>query len=175
MWEDVRGPVLWQFAEWLAANPPDLADGGAADDAEAAAAAAHAAESKATEPPPEFWGVAGEPSLRDKSRFLSHAARARTLADVRAFRAALMRERVVSGSTHNIAAWLLSSGECNYDDDGETGAGKRLVALLQRMDAADVVVVVTRWYGGVHLGPARFRMINASAMSAVNRVREGER
>ena len=28
------------------------------------------------------------------------------------------------------------------------------------MDARNVLVVITRWYGGVHLGPDRFKHIN---------------
>jgi putative IMPACT (imprinted ancient) family translation regulator len=28
--------------------------------------------------------------------------------------------------------------------------------LMQLMDVWDVMVVVTRWYGGVHLGPDRY-------------------
>lgn len=28
------------------------------------------------------------------------------------------------------------------------------------MDARNVLVVVTRWYGGIHLGPDRFKIIN---------------
>jgi len=28
------------------------------------------------------------------------------------------------------------------------------------MDARNVLVVVTRWYGGIHLGPDRFKHIN---------------
>ncbi|KAK5015896.1 hypothetical protein LTR60_002663 [Cryomyces antarcticus] len=35
------------------------------------------------------------------------------------------------------------------DDDGETAAGGRVLHLMQLMDVWDVVVVVTRWYGGV--------------------------
>lgn len=35
------------------------------------------------------------------------------------------------------------------------------------MDVWDVVVVVTRWYGGVKLGPDRFRIINAAARDAL--------
>jgi putative IMPACT (imprinted ancient) family translation regulator len=33
----------------------------------------------------------------------------------------------------------------------------------------DVVVVVTRWYGGIHLGPDRFRIINAVGRDALVR------
>lgn len=31
------------------------------------------------------------------------------------------------------------------------------------VEAKDVLVVVTRWYGGIHLGPDRFRHINNAA------------
>ena len=53
------------------------------------------------------------------------------------------------------------------DDDGETAAGGRLLHLMQLMDVWNVVVVVTRWYGGVKLGPERFRCINAVAREAL--------
>ncbi|KAG5926753.1 hypothetical protein E4U42_002972, partial [Claviceps africana] len=49
------------------------------------------------------------------------------------------------------------------DDDGETAAGGRLLHLMQVMDVWGVVVVVSRWFGGVKLGPRRFAVINAVA------------
>ena len=62
------------------------------------------------------------------------------------------------------------------DDDGEHGAASRMLHLLQVpcsvlhrrhdmqiADARDVCVVVSRWYGGVQLGPDRFRHINNAA------------
>ena len=51
----------------------------------------------------------------------------------------------------------------DYDDDGESAAGGRLLKLLTLVGAEDVVVVVSRWYGGVLLGPARFTHINNAA------------
>jgi len=44
----------------------------------------------------------------------------------------------------------------DYDDDGEAAAGGRLLHLLQMTDARNVCVVVSRWYGGILLGPSRF-------------------
>ena len=41
-----------------------------------------------------------------------------------------------------------------------TGLERRLLRLMQLMDVWDVLVVVTRWYGGTLLGPDRFRIIN---------------
>ena len=55
----------------------------------------------------------------------------------------------------------------DFDDDGETAAGGRLLHLMQLMDVWDVVVVVTRWFGGVKLGPDRFRLINAAGRDAL--------
>ena len=41
------------------------------------------------------------------------------------------------------------------DDDGETHAGGRMLHLLEILDATNVIVIVTRWYGGILLGPDR--------------------
>jgi hypothetical protein len=49
------------------------------------------------------------------------------------------------------------------DDDGEQAAGSRLLHLLQVTDSRNVCVVVSRWFGGIHLGPARFTHINNAA------------
>ena len=49
------------------------------------------------------------------------------------------------------------------DDDGGAAAGGRLLHQLQMVEARNVVVVVSRWFGGVLLGPARFGLINNAA------------
>uniref|UniRef100_A0A915I9C7 RWD domain-containing protein n=1 Tax=Romanomermis culicivorax TaxID=13658 RepID=A0A915I9C7_ROMCU len=54
-------------------------------------------------------------------------------------------------------------GETDCEDDGETQAGQRLLHLLTLMKAENVLVVVSRWYGGVHLGADRFKHINNAA------------
>jgi putative IMPACT (imprinted ancient) family translation regulator len=48
---------------------------------------------------------------------------------------------------------------------GETGAGPKLLRVLVLMRAANVCCVVSRWYGGVKLGPDRFRHICNAARS----------
>lgn len=57
----------------------------------------------------------------------------------------------------------------DYDDDGEDAAGGRLLHLLQILDVKDTCVVVTRWYGGVKLGPARFTHINNAARTLLEK------
>ena len=45
------------------------------------------------------------------------------------------------------------------DDDGEDGAGKCLAQLLELRGEDGVLVLVSRWYGGIKLGPKRFAHI----------------
>lgn len=51
----------------------------------------------------------------------------------------------------------------DHDSDGEDAAGGRLLNLLHLMDIKNVLVVVSRWYGGVKLGGARFGAIGGVA------------
>lgn len=62
----------------------------------------------------------------------------------------------------------LGSMLCDCDDDGETKAGARLLELLTILDVCDIVVVVTRWYGGSKLGADRFKHINNAARNVLD-------
>lgn len=63
----------------------------------------------------------------------------------------------------------------DYDDDGEDAAGGRLLHLLQILDVKNTVVVVSRWYGGVKLGPARFTHINNAARLLLEKCGQAEK
>ncbi|KAJ1470136.1 ribosomal protein S5 domain 2-type protein [Baffinella frigidus] len=73
----------------------------------------------------------------------------------------------IARASHNILAFRLTTPSGNLlsdcDDDGESAAGGRLLHLLNIVGAANVCVVVSRWYGGIHLGPDRFKHINSVA------------
>ncbi|KAJ2747715.1 hypothetical protein GGI19_006324 [Coemansia pectinata] len=106
-----------------------------------------------------------------KSVFVAHVAKVYSGEDVQAVRNELMRDKKIAQATHNILAYRirLDNGSIcqDNDDDGETAAGKRLGHLLQLVEAENVVVVVTRWFGGTHLGPDRFKLINNAARQAL--------
>ncbi len=55
----------------------------------------------------------------------------------------------------------------DHDDDGESQAGARLQHLLDILELENVLVVVTRWYGGTLLGADRFKYINQVARDAL--------
>jgi putative IMPACT (imprinted ancient) family translation regulator len=54
------------------------------------------------------------------------------------------------------------------DDDGEDGAGARLAQLLLMRKEMNVLVVVSRWFGGIHLGARRFAHITSVAQAALS-------
>ncbi|KAJ2777776.1 hypothetical protein H4R18_004971 [Coemansia javaensis] len=114
----------------------------------------------------------GEPLELKKSVFLGHVARVRSVRDVELVRSTLLQNRRIAEATHNIMAYRirLDNGSISQDndDDGETAAGRRLAYLLQLLNAENVVVVVTRWYGGIQLGPDRFKLINNAAREALD-------
>jgi hypothetical protein len=127
-------------------------------------------------PAPPDW-VLSDVISEKKSVFVGRVARVSSLAQAQEYLDHLTAtDRKVAGATHNISAWRIrqkkddSEGETviqDYDDDGESAAGGRLLHVMQLMDVWDVVVVVTRWFGGIHLGPARFRLINDAGRDAL--------
>lgn len=115
------------------------------------------------------WTVSA-PVVDNKSTFVAHVAPVTSPDQARLYVAQLLAsDRRIRDATHNMTAWRIRGGGANgvsyqdCDDDGETAAGGRLLHLMQLMDIWDAMVVVTRWYGGVKLGPRRFAVINAAA------------
>ena len=95
--------------------------------------------------------------LRDRgSRYAVSGGPVAGRAGVEAFLAELKREKRYAKATHNTWACVLSDGGAVKGDDGEVGAGAVILKMLERAELRDHVVVVTRWYGGVHLGGDRF-------------------
>ncbi len=61
-----------------------------------------------------------------------------------------------------------------HNDCKEPGSGDRLMGLLDRLRLVNVLVAVTRWYGGKLLGPSRFRCISDSALGALQKAKYTE-
>lgn len=73
----------------------------------------------------------------------------------------LKRKKKFAKATHNTWAVIFADGEQVKNDDGESGAGALILQMLEREGLRDHMIVVTRWYGGVHLGGDRFRHVKA--------------
>ncbi|WP_028240200.1 IMPACT family protein [Stutzerimonas azotifigens] len=84
-----------------------------------------------------------------KSRFLTHAAPVATPEEAQAFIQSLSDLT----ATHNCWAWKIGT-RYRFSDDGEPGgtAGRPMLTAIEGQDCDRVVVVVTRWFGGIQLG-----------------------
>ena len=108
--------------------------------------------------------VSGQPLSDRKSKFIAHLARVHTVEQVDYVLKTLKSNPKIDNATHNIMAYRLAGPDNTTiearDDDGETGAGDKLLWLLDRLNVLNVVVIVSRWFGGIQLGAARFKHIN---------------
>lgn len=93
------------------------------------------------------------------SKYAVSGGAARTKKEAEAFVKTLKRTKAYAKATHNTWALLPSDGDAIKNDDGESGAGMVILRMLERDDIKDTVIVVTRWYGGKHLGGDRFRHV----------------
>lgn len=107
-----------------------------------------------------------------KSTFVGFATKVHSVNDVNSKFNKLLTDRKIQKANHLMRAYRIKRPNSDVifedcDDDGEAAAGSRLLHLLNLMDAWDVYVVVARWFGGVHIGPVRFRHINECARDAL--------
>ncbi|KAH3772001.1 protein IMPACT-B-like [Dreissena polymorpha] len=102
-----------------------------------------------------------------RSTFQPHLASVFHKSQIKKVLTSLLENKKIANATHNIFAYRIMQQQGSHsivlqgcEDDGETHAGSRMLHLLQILDAQNVMVVVSRWYGGIHLGPDRFKHIN---------------
>lgn len=87
--------------------------------------------------------------------------------------AKLYENRKIANAVHNMYAYRIKQAgdgkmflqDC--DDDGENQAGSRMLHLLEILECQNILVVVSRWYGGIQLGPDRFKHINNAARNVL--------
>jgi len=98
-----------------------------------------------------------------RSTFQPHLAVVAHKAQVEIVLRKLLENKKIQNASHNVVAYRIEHESGFYtgcDDDGEGGAGSRMLHLFQITDVRNVMVVVSRWYGGILLGPDRFKHIN---------------
>lgn len=106
-----------------------------------------------------------------KSRFIASAGRASNKAEAMAFIQAV--RRTFSDASHNCWAYIAgepgNTVEIGMSDDGEPQgtAGKPILNVLQHKNVGEIVVVVTRYFGGIKLGAGGLVRAYSSAVQAV--------
>lgn len=96
------------------------------------------------------------------SRYSVSSGVVRSREDIKAFLKILKKSKKYAKATHNSYAAVLTDGGGIKNDDGESGAGMIILRMLEREAVFDRIVVVTRWYEGVHLGGDRFRHVQTA-------------
>jgi uncharacterized YigZ family protein len=91
----------------------------------------------------------------ERSRFIGHCREVSTEAEAKAFVAQIREEH--SQASHNCYAYRIGSSENPieyFNDHGEPSgtAGKPILGAIQRLNLTNVVIVVTRYFGGKKLG-----------------------
>ena len=99
------------------------------------------------------------------SKYAVSGGRACSRSEALDFVKQLKRKKKYAKATHNSWAVILRDGEQIKNDDGESGAGMVILRMLEREGLFDQIIVVTRWYGGVHLGGDRFRHVQTCVRS----------
>lgn len=84
-----------------------------------------------------------------KSRFICHAGPVTSQAESLEFYESVIDPQ----ATHNCWAWRINF-QARSSDDGEPSgtAGRPMLNVIERRELEDVMVVVTRYYGGIKLG-----------------------
>lgn len=106
----------------------------------------------------EGWSCS-EPIIDRKSLFIARATEAHSTEEARDKIDKLKLDKRIGRASHNMTAWRIKKENGviiqDCDDDGETAAGGRLLHLLQLTNSWNVAIFVSRWYGGILLGPDR--------------------
>jgi len=113
------------------------------------------------------------------SRFIATLAPAFSSEEARLFIARIKKE--FADASHNVPAYIIGGGNTvteYFSDDGEPSgtAGRPALAVLRGSGLGDVVVVVTRYFGGALLGTGGLvKAYTESTQLVVNAVVRGRR
>ena len=95
------------------------------------------------------------------SRYAVSGGPCRSADEAAAFLKELKRRKKFAKATHHSWGLLTPDGPVK-NDDGEAGAGMVILRMLEREGLVGHVIVVTRWFGGKHLGGDRFRHVQGA-------------
>lgn len=121
------------------------------------------------------WSTSSSVSLK-KSTFV---ARATTITDptqcLKLTQSLLDTNPSLRTASHNVWAYRIRPSTSSSSttvresssDDGETGGGDLLLRVMRESNVVDTLVIMTRWYGGVMLGPDRWRLMRNVVQGAL--------
>ena len=117
-------------------------------------------------------GIVSHALIHHSCKFQAHTVKVASVDDVTAAVDTLLLNKRIAAASHNIMAYRFTNPVTgalheDADDDGETAAGGRVLFMMRSARVDGVAVVVTPWFGGKKLGPARFGIISNVARDAL--------
>jgi len=114
-----------------------------------------------------------------RSRFIASVDRVSTVDEAKAFLSRIREE--MPDASHHVYAFRVGFGQTvteGVSDDGEPSgtAGPPVLAVLRGSDIGDVIIVVTRYFGGTKLGTGGLvRAYSEAAHIALNQLKTEEK
>lgn len=108
------------------------------------------------------------------SRYSVTLGRVSNKEEIKGFLKKLKSKKKYAKATHNTYAFRMRKGAQLVEgksDDGETGAGMVILRMIRKKNFVNVLVVVTRWYGGVKLHADRFKHVQDASHLGLDRVK----
>jgi hypothetical protein len=105
------------------------------------------------------------------NHFQGHSVPIKSVDDVIPAIKALYKDTRIAGASHVMYAYRVGKAEfsiANFEDDGEWGAGRKIMEILDRNEVYNRLICVTRWFNGKHVGSLRFDTIRQLAQDAIN-------
>ena len=107
--------------------------------------------------------------------FIGYATRAY---DIREVREAYQHLKLKHpDATHIVVAHSFADPRpelTDYSDDGEVGAGRRMVDLLLQNNTTEIAVYIVRYHSGRNLGPRRFELILELTQECIDMVQQDQ-
>jgi hypothetical protein len=118
------------------------------------------------------WTISS-PITSKKSTFIARAITVKSPTEATSLVQKLLSANPdLRSADHNITAFRTQGSHNNIlessEDDGESGGGRHILGLLQQSNLTNVLLVVTRWYGGIMLGPDRWRIMSEVSRDALS-------
>jgi predicted DNA-binding protein YlxM (UPF0122 family) len=107
---------------------------------------------------------------RNNHHFQAHYVEIDSVDQVIPAMKALCADATIAGSSHLMYAYRVGSDKhaiSNWEDDGEWGAGKKIMEAIGKSKSYNILVCVTHWQGHSHLGPVRYNIISDLSNSAI--------
>ncbi len=103
----------------------------------------------------KYFSIKGESvseKIIERSRFITYSLPVNSVEEARAYLEKIRKKH--SDATHNCYCYKLKDGTVKFSDDGEPSgtAGAPIQEAVVTSKLTDIIVIVTRYFGGIKLG-----------------------